>query len=69
MESLKTTANEIVKRQRVADIIDLTFLEDIIEKSVRKYGKTPAVIRTSKKFRVQAVVNEQALAGALQKSG
>lgn len=69
MESLKIAVIETIKRQRVEGIIDVMFLEDITEKSVRKYGNTPAGIRTSKAFRVSAAVNEQAKARALHRPG
>jgi transposase len=64
-EALRQTAEAVLRRHRVTGLIILSIEEQARERPVRAYGDRPAEVRAERDWRVQAEVDQQAVAEAI----
>jgi len=66
---LRETAEALLARYRVQGLLRLHDEELVRERPVRRYGQRPATVRVERDVRVTAVVDQEAVAAAVQQLG
>jgi transposase len=69
LTALQETAEALLARYRVQGLLRLHYEELVHERPVRRYGQRPATVRVARDVRVTAVVDQAAVAAAVQQLG
>ncbi len=68
-DSLRASAQAILKRHQVEGLLRLQIDEQVTERPVRAYGSRPATVRVERSVRVHAEVDEAAVSLAMRRCG
>ena len=69
VQELQQATEAILQRGRVVGLFKLIYHEQVHERAVRRYGEHEASIKSEREVSVEVVVDEQALADAIQELG
>lgn len=69
LPALRQAAEALLVRYRVEGLLRLHYEERVSERPVRRYGQRPATVRVERDVRVTAVVDQEAVAAAVQRLG